>query len=1377
MKKSQVLSPFFILILISSVYIGYSQEVSFVSNIDSLTPAKNITKVFSDTTVASTNNWFHEDLIDKVETTNGQEGITNNSVSSAFIETSAGADWADGGPENMFDKYTLKPSPGSFANNMPALSENLLRGKVNVTIPLFTFSYYGFKIPVFLANDYPQVLGQSYGEPVFYLNSNVGGDWSLPITQYKVSRQVNGVEDEHPSKGYFSSVSQSKLNNPGSITHSDVKTGLRGDWDPAIDVFHFSTPTVSGSFIFDISTGQAKILSGSNVKISMIERYDEIYTFYIIDENGIEYWFGGDDSAIEVSQSITDIYSFGKYLSNSGKVPLKAVFEVIGDSGQINSEVILTNQGNLFGPDWTLNGPSLPPDTNQVLNDIRSSGSIYSSPVPLPLLGSKWDDNVGQFRNYYGLPNDSYNNAYLLMDSKVNDPDLKREKTNAGWYLKQIRLLNGKKINFRYNNDNWKAYQTVNSNKIEIDRFKTRYTDASSGFTAVLDKAEIHGCMPLDFQSLKFPINESHIITTHFVKKPELIKVFDDDQFSKIYINKGVSTAGIDRPYMVDASAYENAPAETLSNPKAHYLLNNIRFDSHTETINVDLKNSVIYGIVTDENGTQFRDPIRDRSQLNEILINDSKKYTIQYRDSRLHKIHYPTGGYKEFFSTNVGKGKVFYEFAKNSYGGFGANKYSYIYARADSVITISERNTTVEEFKYPGGYYNGEVYNTFKTFRADIPCISSARMYSTSPIYGGLYTKGGFFTRAEKYVNGELRTALEFESANSSNWQTNTFYLTNNTTPDYLNYVGRPKTLFEEKMGLPKKTTEYKTLANNTQKELSTSEFQWDIQATALDYPSLYLSKIEAGPWQDTNGAIKRGYSLYYLPFDYQTNWVKQTNSQFFDNSDPVVTENTSYFKRYRHSTGVNNHRLIKSETKDSKGDIWTTEVNSVFEVENLLEEINAQNSVFSNMLQRNMLPPLESLTYKNGVLKSAVAYRYDLDPVNGGIPLLDRIKTLETTSSDVANFSKQSLDPITKKVTYDTRLKDKIIYDRYEEGNLIEYHLPKGTYTSIVWGYKNQFPIAKLQNAHYSQVQPFVDNLKNKSLFSMSDLKTAQDDLRENMNASLVSSYTYKGISGLESETKPSGQTLYYKYNDLFDLESIKDVNQNILEHYTYSYKTLSNYSLNFKISDIQWINPSNRVQVGSRLHCTINPSGGSGNYSYGWTLRKGGTPLISGSTKIASIDLVDASFGGEIELSFDVTDNETGIAYNKKRRFYVYQYGENVHTLHYDNIVENQTVSGGYKSQATVTSPMTDTLKFWAFNRSAVASEVTVTINNQSHTIGYYQTKTIEVPVQAGQTITCEIFGSNEGSSNAVDLEIFKSVNGTFDVVDPKKLSLIR
>ncbi|MCL1663146.1 hypothetical protein M2T78_02710 [Elizabethkingia ursingii] len=140
-------------------------------------------------------------------------------------------------------------------------------------------------------------------------------------------------------------------------------------------------------------------------------------------------------------------------------------------------------------------------------------------------------------------------------------------------------------------------------------------------------------------------------------------------------------------------------------------------------------------------------------------------------------------------------------------------------------------------------------------------------------------------------------------------------------------------------------------------------------------------------------------------------------------------------------------------------------------------------------------------------------------------------------------------------------------ITYDLYDnKGNILQYSV-KGKPVTVIWGYGQTQPIVKIEGAAYNQVSAYVsaiiaasdaDNTQGTDQ-SEQALIGALDILRNNtaLSAYQITTYTYNPLIGVTSITPPSGIREIYKYDSANRLESVKDVNGNLLKEYQYRYK----------------------------------------------------------------------------------------------------------------------------------------------------------------------------------------------------------------------------
>uniref|UniRef100_UPI003F6BF285 RHS repeat domain-containing protein n=1 Tax=Polaribacter sp. TaxID=1920175 RepID=UPI003F6BF285 len=145
---------------------------------------------------------------------------------------------------------------------------------------------------------------------------------------------------------------------------------------------------------------------------------------------------------------------------------------------------------------------------------------------------------------------------------------------------------------------------------------------------------------------------------------------------------------------------------------------------------------------------------------------------------------------------------------------------------------------------------------------------------------------------------------------------------------------------------------------------------------------------------------------------------------------------------------------------------------------------------------------------------------------------------------------------------------LEGRVVYHEYDnKGNPIEVSKKDGTHIVYIWGYNKTQPIAKIENATYSQVQSQVANLQTRSnndndrtqgtFGNEGQLRNALTALRNSLPNSQVTTFTYDPLIGVTSITDPRGQTIYYHYDSFNRLEFVKDNEGNILSKNEYNYK----------------------------------------------------------------------------------------------------------------------------------------------------------------------------------------------------------------------------
>jgi hypothetical protein len=82
------------------------------------------------------------------------------------------------------------------------------------------------------------------------------------------------------------------------------------------------------------------------------------------------------------------------------------------------------------------------------------------------------------------------------------------------------------------------------------------------------------------------------------------------------------------------------------------------------------------------------------------------------------------------------------------------------------------------------------------------------------------------------------------------------------------------------------------------------------------------------------------------------------------------------------------------------------------------------------------------------------------------------------------------------------------------------------------------------------------WVEKTITSSSLTISGSSVIIDELRLHPADAMMTSYTYEPLVGMTSQTDPRGYTLIYFYDPANRLQTIKDEDGNIVEHYEYNY-----------------------------------------------------------------------------------------------------------------------------------------------------------------------------------------------------------------------------
>ncbi len=288
---------------------------------------------------------------------------------------------------------------------------------------------------------------------------------------------------------------------------------------------------------------------------------------------------------------------------------------------------------------------------------------------------------------------------------------------------------------------------------------------------------------------------------------------------------------------------------------------------------------------------------------------------------------------------------------------------------------------------------------------------------------------------------------------------------------------------------------------------------------------------------------------------YDMYSEWwhpQSSTEAQYdLNGENPIVS--TIYYD-YENSDHKN---ITKTTTVNSKGQTIITVNKYPQDLQSGINDTSA--SIVSNMIADNVINPvLKTEAFIDGNLVEGIINNYkeevhtnDNNEVNNMyLPL--NIKTLKrgTTSS------------------YEQRVE----YVKYDDnGKIQEVKKSNGSSISYIWGYNNQYLVAKIENQSLANIPTSLyndvvskSNLDDDTCLDFNNcneknLRTALNNLRNDtaLANALVTAYTYDPLVGITSVIDAKGYTTYYEYDDFNRLEFVKDAQGHLISEDKYNYK----------------------------------------------------------------------------------------------------------------------------------------------------------------------------------------------------------------------------
>jgi YD repeat-containing protein len=269
-----------------------------------------------------------------------------------------------------------------------------------------------------------------------------------------------------------------------------------------------------------------------------------------------------------------------------------------------------------------------------------------------------------------------------------------------------------------------------------------------------------------------------------------------------------------------------------------------------------------------------------------------------------------------------------------------------------------------------------------------------------------------------------------------------------------------------------------------------------------------------------------------YYPVFDFESLLANKTIIQYFDSDSIVKSEQYAY--------NSNNLLSYQEQTGSKEETLYYGYKYPQDYTEN----------VYRKMVENNIvIPKIQSIMgyYNADTVEKKIIHYTDDYSITKGLILPKR--------EELFHYDVQQPTESTNLITYDK-------YDSF--GNILQCKDANNISITYIWGYSYQYPIAEIKNATYEKVRAALNCTSDNQMEALSAKAepTSSDwslinNLRTKLPDAQVTIFKYIPLVGRLSTTDPSGNTVYYEYDESSRLKFIKDYDNNILQRYDYNYR----------------------------------------------------------------------------------------------------------------------------------------------------------------------------------------------------------------------------
>jgi YD repeat-containing protein len=203
----------------------------------------------------------------------------------------------------------------------------------------------------------------------------------------------------------------------------------------------------------------------------------------------------------------------------------------------------------------------------------------------------------------------------------------------------------------------------------------------------------------------------------------------------------------------------------------------------------------------------------------------------------------------------------------------------------------------------------------------------------------------------------------------------------------------------------------------------------------------------------------------------------------------------------------------------------------------------------------------PYTSMKGKN-ILKPLIEQKAYIKDISNNERLVNTVKTnynfwYNSTWGNI-NANSKFLPQTVETSTYTNPNEVRLRYHSYDDkGNVTMQSKENDVPKTYIWGYNNTLPVAEVTGESYNNVISILNQGILQNPVSDQALRDELQKIRVQFPAALTTTYTFKPLFGITSETDAGNHTKFYEYDTYGRLKRIRDKDNNILKEFDYKFQ----------------------------------------------------------------------------------------------------------------------------------------------------------------------------------------------------------------------------